>query len=476
MGTLGIGGSKLKITALGGVDAIGEKNCLLITYGQDAVLLDCGQKVGSSQPESPGDVDGISNDEAQDELDSSRDSRRRYIDEEYEMSNFPDFSRLSNLNVRSVLLTHSHKDHLGALPGLLRRHPDIVVVGSEFTLKAAREFVSRYGPGPLGFQDDCFSVSLGPFEVTRFPVLHSVPGSQGFKIRVGGKTIVYPGDIKTPGLRSADKRYKHYLDHLRSVGEAGVDFLIQDSTNIRESGYAGTEEIVREALNRIIEKESGKRIFITLISSNVARLKNIISLARRYDRKVYIAGPALTNILHLARVNGWQSLTKNSVRFLPEDAIVIVTGSQGEPNSFLGRLSRDELDFLPKEAREGGENPLVGIGDTLVMSSDPIPVPEVEKNFYPMVEDLSGMVGKIYITHDTDWFESRAAKVEREDGLHVTGHGKQNDIRDIIRIIDPKIVIPFHAELERREEMAKFVDDEFGKASVILETGREVQL
>lgn len=345
------------------------------------------------------------------------------------------------------------------------------MVGSEFTLRAAREFVFRYGPGPLGFQDDCFSVSLGPFEVTRFPVLHSVPGSQGFKVRVGGKTIVYTGDIKTPGLKSADKRYKHYLDYLKSIGEAGVDFLIQDSTNIRETGYAGTEDTVWWALNRIIKEESGKRVFITLISSNVARLKNIISLARRYDRKVYIAGPALTNILHLARVDGWQSLTKNSVQFLPKDAIVIVTGSQGEPNSFLGRLSRDELDFLPKEVREGGENPLVGIGDTLVMSSDPIPVPEVEKNFYPMIKDLSGMVGKIYITHDTDWFESFGAKVERKDGLHVSGHGKQGDIRDIVTMLDPRIVVPVHAERERREKMARFVADEFKKESLILETG-----
>ena len=466
--------NKLTITALGGVDAIGQKNCLLIKYGRYAVLLDCGQGT-EYRPESLEGERGLSDDLTQDELDSFRDNRRRHIDEEHEAVNFPDFSRLSDLKVNGVLLSHSHQDHIGALPGLLRRHPDIVLVGSDFTLRAAREFVVRYGTGPLGFQDDSFSVSLGPFEVTRFPVLHSVPGSQGFRIRVGGKTIVYTGDIKTPGLKSADKRYKYYLDYLKSIGESGVDFLIQDTTNIRETGYAGTEDTVWWALRGIIGKESGKKIFITLISSNVARLKNIISLARLYDRKVYIAGRALTDILHLARVDGWQSLTRSSVQFLPGDAIVIATGSQGEPNSFLARLSRDELDF-PKKTK-GGEDipPLVSDGDVLVISSDTIPTPEVQYNFSQMMPPLSPMFSTVYVAQDTDWFES-GAKVERKDGLHVTGHGKQGDIRDIMTIQGPRIVIPVHAERERREELAKFVDDEFKKESVILKTGEEVQL
>lgn len=454
MPTLGFwGGKRIKITALGGVNAVGEKNCVLLTCGNDGVLFDCGQRI----PKNGDDYDI-----------------------------YPDLSGLPEVNLRGVLVSHGHLDHIGGLVALFKRNPTTPIVSSSFTLRVIAHHLLKEQQGVLSAWDKQEELSLGPFRIKRFPVLHSIPGSSGFLVSVDGKNIVYTGDIKTPGASfppSSEEKYEIYTNALSEIGGMGIDALIQDSTNIREFGYAGIEERVYASLRRAIQANPSVRVFVSLISSNVARARSIIKIARVNTRKVYVAGSSLKSFFHIAGIDGWHSLDAGSCRFMPDDAVVIVSGSQGEgmganhrgvenseddkqQASFLAALAMGELDI-----------PLnIGRADTLVISSDTIPLPHIERNFSEMMTVLAGMFGKIYVPPDAHWFEKGGAEVRRDTTLHLSGHGKQDDIRDILALTRPKLLIPFHADRARREVMANFAEQKLGIKSLMLETGKSETL
>lgn len=451
-----IGKPKLQILPISGIDAVGDRNCLLLSYGKDAIVLDCGQKIPLHSPE-----EVLANE-------NGNGDGNNVLGDEY----YPDFSKMRGFNILAVLVSHGHLDHIGGLGRFMEFYPDSPIVTSRFTLDVIRGKLLQESRGRFGAWDRNESTQFGPFEIRRFPVLHSIPGSSGFLISVGGKNIVYTGDIKTPGILGRDedyRRYNFYYEALQEVGDSGVDFLISDATNADEPGYAGTEERVYPAINRIVREARG-RVFIALVSSNVKRIQNIIRIAKKSQRQVYAAGYAMREFLRMAGAHSYIPVSRTArYMFVPPDAVFVVTGSQGEAGSFLDRLSRMDFEAL-------GFNPGISSLDSLVISADTIPIREIGERFKGMAGDLSSMFGRVFLTYDTPEIRSRGARIERIRDLHVTGHGKQGDFGEVLERVGPKVVIPFHAELRRRKVMADFAEGKFGMRSVLMEAGEAIEL
>src|SRR3989344_1908980 len=436
----------LKLTSLGELNAVGERNCLSIEHPKGAILLDFGIKVPFGQ---------------QNSADSG------FLPDEF----YPDMAKVTKLlkdgRLLAVLESHGHLDHAGGYDRLLSAGVCPLTLASTFTSEVIRQKILRGSGVNLKFAT-ATEASVGPFSVTRFPALHSIPGSSGFFVEADGIGVLYTGDIKTGVLargKSAEK-YSFYTDSLKSFGGA-VKYLILDCTNVYEEGYAGIEEDVALEIEKILGENPKSRVFISLISSNVLRIKNIIRAASVWGRPVYVGGASIREILRIAqRRTGWKTLDRFSAEVLPQNAVVIVTGCQGESGSFLSSISSGTLKM---NLRVRGE-------DALVISSDTIPMPEIEHSFSSMITALSGIFGKIYLPNATPAFKSMGARLIRRENLHVSGHGKLGDLREIMRALKPEVVIPYHGELERRRRMAEFVKNEFGAESIIMEQDRVFDL
>jgi len=444
----------LKLSSLGSVDATGERNCLSIEdeKGQ-TILLDFGIKVPDN---------------------NVFQAKNEFLPEDL----YPDLVRVEELERRGLLsaivASHGHLDHVGAFDRLLLDMGiSPLTICSGFTANVIDRKILKNPEDP-----NCLvnaytrnKVQAGPFEVEQFDVLHSIPGAKGFLIKSGGVTVVYGGDLKSGVCPDQPahirKGYARYMEILRQIGERErVDYLILDGTNIPEEGYAGVEESVLDELESIIDENPNGKVFIAMISSNIAREEGIIRIGHSRKRPVFVAGAAIKEMLRIAGVRGWHPLSKNSALGVPGNAIIIATGSQGERSSFFQKIASGNLDFDLEISKR----------DVAVVSSDTIPVPEVEENFSETASGLSLVFDKLYLTHDTPEFENCGAEIVRSENLHRSGHCKQGDDRKIIEAVKPRVIIPYHADTKRKLMMADFVKQEYGLPSLILEEGGHLSL
>jgi len=424
--------AEIGLRSPGEVNKVGERNCLLLTYQEEGdetiygLVVDCGQKIPTG----------------------SRDTRDQHHDDRLASQYCPDFTQMEGITIVGVLISHKHRDHVGALEEFLRIY-DVPVVCSLSTLNFIKWGLLRGETGSLkGITDK--NVKLGPFEVTSFPVLHSTDGCLGFVISAGGVNVFYSGDIKIPATLHPDEAvpdgYKMYTRELQAVGRIGIDYMVLDSTNADEQGYAGIEEDVVPVIEDIIRENARGRVFLSLLSSNEERERNIIAQARRQGRAVYVAGSSLQRMLRIAGVGRWTPLYYRTAEDMPEDCVVLCTGCQGEPKSFLDKLAMGALGY-----------PLdIGPLDVLALLSDTIPLPEIETQVQEMTEGLSGpgFFRKIYLTPATPHMTSRGADIVYVEG-HVSGHGKEEDLRTVLRFIKPRYLIAYHGTPEKKGRLAE---------------------
>ncbi|MBI3975896.1 MAG: ribonuclease J, partial [Armatimonadetes bacterium] len=303
---------RLQIIPLGGLGEVG-KNATLIQSGSEALLLDAGLRF--PEEELLG-IDLV----------------------------IPDFSLIAGRRVRlhGVVLTQGHEDHIGALPFLLQReHP--TVVGTALTVALARERAGERGGEarwrPTPYREE---VALGPFRVELVRVSHSIPDAAAVVVRAGSSTVVVSGDFKfdqTP----VDGRPTD-IARLAELGEGGVTALLLDSTNSERAGHTPSERGVGEALARHVEGVRG-RIIVTTFASNVHRLQQVIDLAEATGRRVVVAGRSMEQSVRIAQATGHLRVrsgllaTVEELRHLPDRrAVILITGSQGEPFSALSRV------------------------------------------------------------------------------------------------------------------------------------------
>ena len=347
----------------------------------------------------------------------------------------PDISFLEKErnNLVGLVLTHAHEDHFGAIIDLWPRLK-CPVYATKFSaaLFEAKCEAERNPPKiPVTVVPSGGRIDVGPFNVEFIPVAHSIPESHALAIHTGVGTVLHTGDWKidpTPlvGPPTDERR-------LRELGEAGVLALIGDSTNAVRDGRSPSETEVAKTIAALVKGASG-RVAVTTFASNVARVKAVAAAAKAADREVVVVGRAMERVVQVARETGYlegvQSFRGPDLygHFPPDKVLALCTGSQGEPRAALARIANDD-------------HPQVTLnkGDCVIFSSRTIP--GNEKAVGAIVNGLVAQ-GVEVIT-------------DRTHLVHVSGHPRRDELRDMIAWTRPQILIPVHGEALHLSEHAR---------------------
>ena len=356
----------------------------------------------------------------------------------------PDFSYLeSNRDkVKALLLTHGHEDHIGAIPYLYQKlgSEDIPMYGGRLTLELAKaKFEKRDTKLPKEkiIKGRSILKISKYFTVEFISVTHSIADCYAICIKTPAGTILHTGDFKVD-LTPVDGEGFDF-GRLAQLGEEGVDLLLSDSTNAQIPGFTPSERTVGESLKDEFSKAQG-RIILAAFASHVHRLQQIIYIAENYGRKIAIDGRSMVKIFEICSNLGYLKIPKgimveiDKVETLPANQVLILcTGTQGEPLAALSRIANGSHKYI--SLREG---------DTVVISATPIP--GNEKAAYKNINQLMKRHADVVF--------------EKGVGIHVSGHGCQEEQKLMLNLIKPKFFMPVHGEyvmLKKHKELAEAV-------------------
>lgn len=356
----------------------------------------------------------------------------------------PDFSYLeSNRDkVKALLLTHGHEDHIGAIPYLYQKlgSEDIPMYGGRLTLELAKaKFEKRDAKLPKEkiIKGRSILKISKYFTVEFISVTHSIADCYAICIKTPAGTILHTGDFKVD-LTPVDGEGFDF-GRLAQLGEEGVDLLLSDSTNAQIPGFTPSERTVGESLKDEFSKAQG-RIILAAFASHVHRLQQIIYIAEKYGRKIAIDGRSMVKIFEICSNLGYLKIPKgimveiDKVETLPANQVLILcTGTQGEPLAALSRIANGSHKYI--SLREG---------DTVVISATPIP--GNEKAAYKNINQLMKRHANVVF--------------EKVVGIHVSGHGCQEEQKLMLNLIKPKFFMPVHGEyvmLKKHKELAEAV-------------------
>jgi len=347
----------------------------------------------------------------------------------------PDISFLEKerKNLMGLVLTHAHEDHFGAIIDLWPKLK-CPIYATQFSaaLFEAKLAAERNAPKiPVTVVPSGGRVDIGPFNVEFIPVAHSIPESHALAIHTEAGTVLHTGDWKidpTPiiGRPTDEKR-------LRELGDEGVIALIGDSTNAVRDGRSPSEAEVAKTITELVKAAKG-RVAVTTFASNVARLKAVADAARAADREVVVVGRAMERVSQVARETGYfdgvQNFRSTDVYgHLPHDKVLaLCTGSQGEARAALARIANDDHPEIT-----------LNRGDCVIFSSRTIP--GNEKAVGSIINNLV-LQGVEVIT-------------DRDHLVHVSGHPRRDELRDMISWVRPQLLIPVHGEALHLHEHAK---------------------
>ncbi|MDI1288723.1 MAG: ribonuclease J, partial [bacterium] len=383
----------LRIFALGGLGEIG-RNMTVFEYGGRLLIVDCG--VLFPEESQPG-IDLI----------------------------LPDFGPIIDRmdDIEAVVLTHGHEDHIGAVPYLLRNRRDIPILGSRLTLALLEAKLKEHRIPPVSLDVvDGQREKLGPFEVEFIAVNHSIPDAMAVAIHTPAGVVLHTGDFKMDQL-PLDGRITD-LNAFARLGDAGVDLFLVDSTNAEVPGFVTSERDILPVLDAVFLKAEG-RIIVASFASHIHRVQQIIDIAALHDRKIAFVGRSMVRNMGIARdlgylkVPGGMVVTADDLADLPDDeAVLICTGSQGEPMAVLSRIANRDHPIS------------VGPSDTIVLASSLIP--GNENSVFRVINGLSKLGANV---------------VHKGNALvHVSGHAAAGELRYVYNIVKPRNVMPVHGE------------------------------
>jgi ribonuclease J len=385
--------SSLRLIPLGGLGEFGM-NALLLEWQEHLLLVDAGMMFPSA--EMPG-VDSV----------------------------VPDFAYLSERadRLRGILLTHGHEDHIGALAFALQAAP-APVYGSRLTLGFARQRLKERGvAADLRLLTPGAPVELGPFRVHPIRVAHSVVDSLALAIETPAGVVLASGDFKIDALAPEEERTD--LDALAAWGERGVLVLLSDSTNVERRGHTDGEDAVVPAFREVFERTSG-RVLVSCFATSVPRIQRVSDLARDAGRRVGFLGRRMVDNADVAIDLGLLRIPESSIApaaalpgAAPGRIALFVSGSQGEPLSALSLIAVDEHREVS-----------VGPGDTVVLSARVIP---------GNGRAVSRLISNLF-RRGCDVVHPETARV------HVSGHGSQDDLVDLLTLVRPRYLVPIHGE------------------------------
>jgi len=385
----------LRIIPLGGLGEIGL-NMMVMEYADSIIIIDCGLM----------------------------------FPEDYMLGIdivIPDITylRKNKEKVKAFIITHGHEDHTGALPFVLRELK-APVYGTPLTIGLIKEKLEEF---KLDRETEFKTVkprdkvSVGPFEIEFIRVSHSIADGAGLAIKTPVGVVIHTGDFKLDQTPVDGE----ILDYARfsEYGENGVLLLLSDSTNVEKEGYTVSEKEVGVTFEEIFRKSSG-RIIVAAFSSNIHRIQQVLDVAENFGRKVTLNGRSMIANVRIAQELGYLKVSDGLIVDLkeldnlpPQRAVLLTTGSQGEPMSALTRMAMDDH----KQIR-------VRRGDTVILSSKFIPGHE---------KAISNMMNHLY---------RRGAEViyEKVSEIHVSGHASQEELKLMLNMVKPRHFIPVHGE------------------------------
>ncbi len=417
---------KLKIIPLGGLGEVG-KNMTVYEYEHQILIVDAGMMFPDN------DMIGID-----------------YI--------IPDFDYVKQRadQVVGIIVTHAHEDHSGAI-GHLLEHVNAPIYSAPLTNGLIKNKLNRRSFTKEVALIDVHAgetVQIGPFKVDFFHVCHSVPDGLGIGIDTPVGLVVHTGDYKfdhTPVDGLPTDYWK-----LAEFSSRGTLALLSDSTNAEVPGWTQSERVVEAGFKRVFQQAKG-RIIIATFASLISRMQQVLDVSKEHNRKVCFTGFSMIENARIAKELGYLRYDESQVvsidvaLSMPESKVVLlVTGSQGEPTSILGRLANGTNRQFSIQA-----------GDTVVISAHPIP--GNEEAVYRAVNRLMEKGAEVVYSDIED--------------VHVSGHASQEEMKLLLHLVRPRYLIPIHGEL-RMLRQHKRLAMEIGmdeRQIALVENGRVIE-
>lgn len=387
--------NNLKVMFLGGIGEIG-KNMTVLEYGKDIVVIDCGVMFPSL------DMLGID-------------------------LVVPDITYLAENKekIRGFVITHGHEDHIGSVPYVVNEIK-APIYASKMTCELIKKKMEEHkkveyktiAVKPLQ------KITLGCFEIQFIHVNHAIPGAYALAIKTPVGMVVHTGDFKVDLTPIYDEKFD--LHTFAELGKQGVLLYMADSTNAERDGFSLSERVVGATLEKLFIENKDRRMVVAAFASNVDRMQEVMNLAEKYGRKVVLTGRSMINVTDVATQIGEMKINKANLievdkmkNFKDGEILILSTGSQGEPNSALSRMSNGEFKGIE-----------IGDNDTVIFSSSPIPGNE---------KSVNNIINKLIVL---------GAKViySQLEQVHASGHACKDEQKLMLNLVRPKYFIPVHGE------------------------------
>lgn len=409
----------LSIFALGGINEIG-KNMYVVQYEDDIFVIDCGSKFPD---ESLLGIDLIIQDIS-------------YLQDNKD-------------NVRALIITHGHEDHIGGIPYFLKQL-NLPVYATDLTLGLIEIKLKEHGllrSAEMHLIDDSSNLSFGSVDITFFRTNHSIPDCVGIVFHTPIGAVVHTGDFKfdlTPVNNDPPDIHK-----MAKIGDNGVLVLLSESTNAERPGFNPSELSVGSHIEEAFRKAK-RKVFISTFASNVHRVQQVVDAAQNTGRKLVLLGRSMLNVVKVASELGHLDIPEGMIiepyeikKMNPQNVAVLCTGSQGEPLAALSRLASANsrhTEVLPE--------------DTVILASSPIPGNET---------NVSRIIDQLFRLKANVIYGS-------EEGMHVSGHARQEELKLMLTLMKPEYFIPIHGEyrmLHKHRELAESVGVEHDNIFII---------
>ena len=337
-------------------------------------------------------------------------------------------------DIRALVLTHGHEDHIGAVPYLLKQRADIPVYGSKLTLalvasKLKEHRIRGYRLIEVKEGERC---RVGNFELEFFAVNHSIPDGLAVALRTAAGTVLHTGDFKMDQL-PLDGRITDLRGFARLADE-GVDLFMPDSTNAETPGFTPLEKDIEPSIARVFD-QADKKLIVACFASHVHRVQQVLNLAVKHGRKVAYVGRSMVRNMATARDLGYLHVPANVLiemkdieRYRDDEVVIISTGSQGEPLAALSRIANREHPIIE-----------LGPGDIVLLASSLIP--GNENSVYRVINGLTKLGAQV--VHKGNAF------------VHVSGHASAGELLYCYNILKPRNVMPVHGEIRHLIANAK---------------------
>ena len=418
---------KLRIIPIGGLGEVG-KNMMVYEYNGQILIVDAGLMFPDN------DMLGVD-----------------YI--------IPDFKYLldHSTQVLGIVITHGHEDHIGSIQHLLG-----AIMAPVYATPLTRGLIEvKLARNGLAGKADLHTIQagetfhIGPFQIETFHVCHSIPDAIGLGITTPAGLVIHTGDYKFD--QTPVDNWPTDFAKLAEFSSRGVAVLLADSTNAERPGWTPSERVIGPALDEVFRNAPG-RIIIATFASLIARMQQVADAAVQHNRKLAFVGMSMVDNVKIAQKMGYLNIPETTLvsleegLHLPKNQVVLMcTGSQGEPTSIIGRLSAGTNRQFDIE-----------VGDTIVISSHPIPGNE---------EAINKTINRLL---------RRGAEViyEALSAVHVSGHASSEEMKLLLNLVRPKFFMPIHGELHQLRRHAA-LGKQVGippENIVVVENGQVVEL